>query len=85
MELLEEKGAIVEYTDPYVPLFPKMRDHSFDLTSVNLTPEIIASYDILLLVTDHTTFDYEMIQQNAQLIVDTRGVYQDPENNVIKA
>ncbi|MDP6771470.1 MAG: nucleotide sugar dehydrogenase, partial [Anaerolineales bacterium] len=85
MELLEEKGAIVEYTDPYVPFFPKMRDHLFDLTSVNLTPEIIASYDILLLVTDHTTFDYEMIQQNAQLIVDTRGVYQDSENNVIKA
>jgi UDP-N-acetyl-D-glucosamine dehydrogenase len=81
MGLLEEKGAIVEYTDPYVPFFPKMRD----LTSVNLTPEIIASYDVLLLATDHSTFDYKMIQKNAQLIVDTRGVYQDSENNIIKA
>jgi UDP-N-acetyl-D-glucosamine dehydrogenase len=85
MELLEEKGAIVEYTDPYVPFFPKMRDHWFDLTSVNLTPEIIASYDVLLLATDHSAFDYEMIQKNAQLIVDTRGFYQDSVNNVIKA
>ena len=85
MELLEEKGAIVEYTDPHVPVFPKMREHHFDLSSVEPTPDKIAQYDILLLATDHAKFDYAMFQQKAQLIIDTRGIYQHPADNVVKA
>jgi UDP-N-acetyl-D-glucosamine dehydrogenase len=85
MELLEAKGAIVEYTDPHVPVFPKMREHYFDLESVNLTPENIAKYDVLLLATNHTKFDYAMFKENAQLIIDTRGVYSDVAKNIIKA
>ena len=85
MELLEEKGAIVEYTDPHVPVFPKMREHHFDLSSVDPTPEKIAEYDMLMLATDHAKFDYAMFQQHAQLIIDTRGIYQHPADNVVKA
>ncbi len=85
MELLEEKGAIVEYTDPHVPEFPKMREHHFELSSVNLSAEKIASYDALLIATDHDKFDYKMLKENAQLIIDTRGVYTDPAENIIKA
>jgi len=85
MELLEEKGAIVEYTDPHVPVFPTMREHHFDLSSVEPTPEKIAEYDMLMLATDHAKFDYEMFQQHAQLIIDTRGIYQHPADNVVKA
>jgi len=85
MELLEAKGAIIHYTDPHVPVFPKMREHYFDLSSVEPTPEAIASYDLLLLATDHAKFDYAMFQQHAQLIVDTRGVYLDYFDNVIPA
>jgi len=85
MELLEEKGAIVEYTDPHVPVFPTMREHHFDLSSVKPTPEKIAKYDMLMLATDHAKFDYEMFQQHAQLIIDTRGIYQHPADNVVKA
>ena len=85
MELLEEKGAIVEYTDPHVPVFPKMREHHFDLESVEATPEKIAEYDMLLLATGHTAFDYDMFKKNAQLIVDTRGVYLEPADNIVKA
>ena len=85
MELLEEKGAIVEYTDPHVPVFPKMREHHFDLESVEATPEKIAEYDMLLLATDHTVFDYDMFKKNAQLIVDTRGVYLESADNIVKA
>jgi UDP-N-acetyl-D-glucosamine dehydrogenase len=85
MELLEEKGAIIEYTDPHVPVFPKMREHHFDLKSIDLTPEKIAEYDVLLLATDHSKFDYAMFKENAQLIIDTRGVYSDPAKNIIKA
>lgn len=85
MELLQAKGAHIDYADPWVPVFPKMREHHFDLSSVDLTPESIASYDAILLATNHDVFDYEMIQQHARLIVDTRGVYLKPAVNVVKA
>jgi UDP-N-acetyl-D-glucosamine dehydrogenase len=85
MKLLEEKGAIVHYTDPHVPVFPKMREYHFDLFSIDPTPQNISNYDVLLLATDHAKFDYAMFQQHAKLIVDTRGVYLDPLTNVIKA
>jgi len=85
MELLEEKGALVEYTDPHVAVFPKMREYNFDLKSVEPTPERIAEYDMLLLATAHKLFDYDMFRKNAQLIIDTRGVYQEPANNIVKA
>ncbi|MCE2782576.1 nucleotide sugar dehydrogenase, partial [Limnohabitans sp.] len=85
MELLQAKGAHIDYADPWVPVFPKMREHHFDLSSVTLTPESIASYDAVLLATNHDVFDYDMIQQHARLIVDTRGVYLKPAANVVKA
>ena len=43
MELLRNKGANVHYSDPHVPVFPQMREHCFDLTSVELTEENISS------------------------------------------
>jgi len=85
MELLKEKGAIVDYTDPHVPVFPKMREHHFDLSSIDPTPQKISSYDVLLLATDHDKFDYTMFQQHAKLIVDTRGIYLGKNNQIIKA
>ena len=85
MRLLKEKGANVHYSDPHVPVFPKMRKHCFDLSSIELTPQNINAYDVLLLATDHSKFDYAKIQQHAKLIVDTRGVYLSSLDNVVKA
>lgn len=85
MELLEARGAIVAYADPWVPVFPTMREHHFDLSSVELTPESVDSYDLVLVATNHDSFDYQMIQANAKLIVDTRGVYLEPAPNVVRA
>ena len=85
MEILRDKGVIIDYADPHVPVFPKMREHRFELASVALTPESIAGYDLVLLATDHSAFDYAMIKAHAKLIVDTRGVYQEPAANIIKA
>ena len=85
MEILRDKGAVVDYADPHVPIFPRMREHRFDLRSVELTPQRIASYDVVLLATAHSAFDYELVRQYASLIVDTRGVYQAPLPNVVKA
>jgi UDP-N-acetyl-D-glucosamine dehydrogenase len=85
MELLRNAGAEVAYSDPHVPIFPKMREHNFDLSSVVLTPEAVACFDAVVLTTDHTKFDYEMIRNNAQVIIDSRGVYRKPAENVVKA
>ena len=60
MEMMRDLGADVSYSDPNVPVFPEMREHSFDLSSVTLTPETVSSYDAVVLLTDHTDFDYEM-------------------------
>ena len=85
MQKLRNKGVQVEYSDPHIPVFPKMREYAFDLQSVELKPEIITNYDLLLLATNHSAFDYVLIQKYAKIIVDARGVYKNREGNVVKA
>jgi UDP-N-acetyl-D-glucosamine dehydrogenase len=85
MERLRDAGALLDYSDPHVPVFPKMREHQFDLASVPLTPDTLASYDAVILLTDHELFDYEMIGKHAKLIIDSRGKYREPMANVVKA
>lgn len=86
MEKLQALGANVNYNDPYVPVFPKLRDHAhFDLSSVDLTAENLQSYDCVLLATDHDEYNYSCILKNAQLIVDTRGRYLEPASNVVRS
>lgn len=85
MELIERKGCQVSYSDPHVPVFPKMREHTFELSSVALTAANIAGFDAVILATDHDGFDYELIRQNALLIIDSRGKYRMAQKNIIKA
>ena len=85
LSLLEKKGALLSYSDPYIPVFRKMRKYHFDLESVDVTPEVLRGTDCVLLATNHDAFDYDMILENAPLIVDTRGVYREPRANVVKA
>lgn len=86
MEMLVAKGVQVAYSDPHVPVFPKMREHHFDLSSVALTPQTLAEYDGVLLATAHKAFDYELVRQHAKLIIDTRGVYHNVRDaHIVKA
>jgi len=85
MELIEAKGGVVAYSDPHVLVFPKMREHHFKLNSEALTPENLASFDAVVLATDHDKFDYQLIKQHAKLIVDSRGKYRAPAPHIIKA
>lgn len=85
MELIEAKGAEVRYSDPHVPVFPKMREHHFDLSSVELNAESLAGFDAVVLATDHDRFDYELIKQHARLLVDSRGIWRESADNIIKA
>jgi len=85
MDLLQDKGAEVANSDPHVPKFPRKRNYHFDLQSVALTPESIASYDCLVLATDHDGFDYQQLVQHARLVVDTRGRLGVGRANVVAA
>jgi UDP-N-acetyl-D-glucosamine dehydrogenase len=75
IELLEERGAIVDYYDPFVPVIPDTREHS-DLagrTSVSLEPEVLTGYSAVLVCTDHSNVDYDLVMAHASVIVDTRN------------
>jgi UDP-N-acetyl-D-glucosamine dehydrogenase len=85
LEILRKRGAKIAYSDPYFPVFPRMREHFFDLKSVSLTAATVAKYDCILIATNHSTVDYALLKKHAKLIVDTRGVYSRPARNIVKA
>jgi len=74
LELLTDRGAHVDYNDPYFPALHKMRHYDFShLRSIPLTPEALGKYDCVLIATDHTSYDCEMIVDKSRLVVDTRN------------
>ena len=73
IELLQDLGAHVDYSDPHVPRTMPMRKHDLDMASIPLTAESLATYDAVLIATRHTAFNYALIAQHARLIVDTRN------------
>ncbi|MBL8007243.1 MAG: nucleotide sugar dehydrogenase [Ignavibacteria bacterium] len=75
IELLQDEGAVVDYSDDYVTTIPKLRKYEFSKKSVKLTKQNISKYDLVLLSTDHTYFDYRFIFENAKVIVDTRNAF----------
>lgn len=85
MELIQAKGAEIAYSDPHVPVFPKMRTHTFELSSVELTDTALQGFDAVVLATNHDCFDYDRIKQFAPLIIDSRGIYREPAAHIIKA
>jgi UDP-N-acetyl-D-glucosamine dehydrogenase len=75
IELIEHRGAQVEFHDPYIPVIPMTREHAplAGRRSVALTPQIIAGYDAVLIATDHDNVDYKLVVTNAKVVVDTRN------------
>ncbi len=73
IELLEARGAIVDYSDPFVPRTWKMRKHDLEKSSVAVTPESLRNFDCILISTHHSAFDYAMIAAHSKLVIDTRN------------
>jgi UDP-N-acetyl-D-glucosamine dehydrogenase len=75
IELLERRGAAVDYHDPHVPVIPPTREHASltGRTSQAWDCAEIARYDCVLIATDHDDVDYAALTRHAQLIVDTRN------------
>ena len=81
MELLFGLGAELTYSDPHVPVLPSMRHYDLpEMRSQDLTPEFLKRQDAVLIVTDHTDFDYESIVTHAQLVIDTRNATADVQS-----
>jgi UDP-N-acetyl-D-glucosamine dehydrogenase len=85
MHLLHERGAKVQYSDPYVPVL-RAGDWpgGHELSSVDLTPAALASADCVVIVTDHKVFDYHQIVSSAKLVVDTRNATKGGHANVFR-
>jgi len=73
IELLREKGAKVDYNDPYIQKTHKQRQHDLKMVTKNLSARMLAGYDVVLISTDHDDYDYDWIVENAKLVVDTRN------------
>jgi UDP-N-acetyl-D-glucosamine dehydrogenase len=73
LEMLQVRGARVAYNDPHVPTLPRMRHHRLRLDSQPLTAELLAGQDCVVIVTDHSRYDFDFIAEHARLLVDTRN------------
>jgi len=71
IELLRERGAIVAYNDPYFPTVGRGRHYDLNMTCAPL--EDLAQYDAAVIVTDHSSYDFNAIVEQSQLVVDTRN------------
>jgi UDP-N-acetyl-D-glucosamine dehydrogenase len=83
IELLREKGAIVSYNDPFFPTVGRGRHYDLNMTNTPL--EDLGQYDAVLIVTDHTSYDYPGIVEEAQLVIDTRNATKGLESpNIVR-
>jgi UDP-N-acetyl-D-glucosamine dehydrogenase len=73
IELLRGRGARVDYNDPYIPRTHEQRRHNLGMRSKKLSAMMLGSYDVVLISTDHSCYDYDWIVKNARLVVDTRN------------
>ncbi len=73
MELLERRGAYISYNDPFIPSLKPMRRHNLHLESEKLTEQFLATQDCVIILTDHSAYNYEWVVRHASLVVDTRN------------
>jgi len=74
IDILRGRGAEISYNDPHIPRLPQMRRHDVPpLMSTPLTAEYLSHMDCVLIVTDHSSYDYDFIARHAPIIVDTRN------------
>jgi len=71
VELLRKRGAVVAYNDPYFPTVGRGRKYDLNMTCVPL--DHLEQYDAVVIVTDHSNYNYAQIVEQAQLVIDTRN------------
>jgi UDP-N-acetyl-D-glucosamine dehydrogenase len=73
MKMLMEKGAVVAYNDPWIPKLQATRKYDFQMSSTPITPEVLVEMDAVIIVTDHSDYDFAEIVKHSNLIIDTRN------------
>lgn len=81
MKLLEARGANLEYHDPFVE---RIVLNGKELRSVDIGENKLKSYDAVVIITDHSNIDYQMIQKYSSIVVDTRNAIKGRYENVLK-
>lgn len=81
IELLADRGAMVSFHDPHVPVFPQMRKYDIPLKSLPLNAGNLRQCDAVVIVTDHAAVDWELIGREAKLVVDTRNAMAKVKGN----
>jgi UDP-N-acetyl-D-glucosamine dehydrogenase len=87
-ELLLKHGAQVMYNDPYIPKLKPSRKHNFQMESAPLTEELLSEMDAVMILTDHSSYDYQWIVDHSSLVIDTRNATKNLKNTsekVVKA
>jgi UDP-N-acetyl-D-glucosamine dehydrogenase len=86
--LLKQRGAEVDYHDPYVPRLVAEHGFAWDMQSVPLNQDLVRNYDAVLILTDHGNVDYDMVVEAAPLVIDTRNATRKVErrrDKIVKA
>ena len=73
MELLEEKGALVDYNDPLIPRIKQTRKYKKFAGKKSVSLEKLGQYDLVVILTDHSAYNFEAIVNQSKIIVDTRN------------
>jgi UDP-N-acetyl-D-glucosamine dehydrogenase len=74
MDLLQKRGAVILYHDPYISALPPFRKYYFKMKSSPLTKRLLQKIDAVVVVTDHSSVDYSWVVKHAPLVIDTRNV-----------
>ncbi len=87
IDILKNKGAKVDYNDPFIPFFSGMRNYPhLTMKSVPLSNKSLKRYDCSVIITNHSTYDYRWIVNNSRLVIDTRNATSGLKNSkIIKA
>jgi UDP-N-acetyl-D-glucosamine dehydrogenase len=89
MDLLLRKGAVVRYNDPHIAQLPPTRNYPhLRMTSQPLTPDFLAGQDCVVIVTDHSAYDFAHIVAHAPLVIDTRNAtrgVEAPPGRIVRA
>lgn len=85
LDLLADKGALVDYSDPHLPTITASHGHKLSLKSVPITAETLSHYDCVVIGTNHDRFDFDLIKKASRLIIDTRGTYTELDDKIFRA
>jgi UDP-N-acetyl-D-glucosamine dehydrogenase len=73
MDILTQQGAIVDYNDPYIPVLGEKREYPQFVGKKGVSLKNLSHYDVTLILTDHSSYDYKEIVEQSNIVIDTRN------------